>query len=141
VLKRAVLGTSPGAPGDPQPCSACAGHFLDLPDNWLLGRQSRWVMGWGLALRCMRTTLDEALAFPLPLRWSPSSWRPVSPMEIKHQPVLDPVGPWRTPPRSLSLGSSQDPDRPSFLTILTSAGCHCIHAKMCGCGAGPAVPF
>lgn len=31
-------------------------------------------------LHCMRTTLDEALAFPLPLRWSPgprlAQWRP-----------------------------------------------------------------
>lgn len=86
---------------------------------------------WVLLLHCMRTTLDEALAFPLPLRWSPLSWPSGHPMEAKHQPGklgLDPVGPLKT----LRDPCPWAPPRPSFLAILTSAGCHCIHAKMYG---------
>lgn len=67
--------------------------------SWAASVTGSW-SAWVLLLHCMRTTLDEALAFPLPLRWSPLSRPPISPMETKHQ-LLDPVEPLKTPPRPL----------------------------------------
>lgn len=76
--------------------------------SWAASVTGSWA-AWVLLLHCMRTTLDEALAFPLPLRWSPLSWPSGHPMETKHQPGklgLDPRRALEDPPRPLPLGSS-----------------------------------
>lgn len=66
--------------------------------------------------------------FPLPLRWSPLSW----PQWRPNTSLLDPRRTLEDPPRPLPWGSSWDPERSSFVAILTSAGCHCIHATVFG---------
>lgn len=66
--------------------------------SWAATVAGSWA-AWVLLLHCMRTTLDEALAFPLPLRWPPLSWPSINPMKTKRQPGelgLDPVGSLKT---------------------------------------------
>lgn len=107
MLKTAVLGTSPGAPGDPPPCRALelkVFSIFPIIGSWAASVTGSWP-AWVLLLHCMRTTLDEALAFSLP--WSPLSWPSISPMETKH-PALGPrrtlEDPSETPALGLLLG-------------------------------------